>query len=62
MVRSIGKRLGQLALITAVLYGITWGVLFLRGMYYVRPNADNWRLLPYIVPAASYEQCIYSAE
>lgn len=62
MVRSIGKRLGQLALITAVLYGITWGALFLRGMYYVRPNADNWRLLPYIVPAASYEQCIYSAE
>lgn len=62
MVRSIGKRLGQLALITAVLYGITWSALLLRGMYYVQPNADNWRLLPYIVPAASYEQCIHSVQ
>ena len=62
MVRGIGKRLGQLALITFVLYGVTFGALLLRGMYYVRPNADNWRLLPYIVPAASYEQCVYSAE
>ena len=62
MVRSIGKRLGQLALIAFVLYGVTFGVLLLRGMQYVHLNADNWRLLPYIVPAASYEQCIYSAE
>lgn len=62
MVRSIGKRLGQLAVIAFVLYGMMFGALFLRGVYYVRPTADNWRLLPYIVPAASYEQCIYSAE
>ena len=62
MVRSIGKRLGQLALITAVLYGITWSALLLRGLYYVQPNADNWRLLPYIAPAASYEQCIHSVQ
>ena len=62
MVRNVAKRLGQLALLTFVLCGATFGALFLRGMYYVRPTADNWRLLPYIVPAASYEQCIYSAE
>ncbi len=55
MVRNVAKRLGQLALLTFVLCGATFGALFLRGMYYVRPTADNWRLLPYIVPAASYE-------
>lgn len=62
MVRSIGKRLGQLTLIAFVLYGVTFGALLLRGMQYVHPNADNWRLLPYIVPAASYEQCIHSVQ
>lgn len=62
MIRSIGKRLGQLALIAFVLYGVTFGALLLRGMQYVHPNADNWRLLPYIVPAASYEQCIHSVQ
>ncbi len=62
MVRSIGKRLGQLALITFVLYGVTLGPLFLRGMQYVHLNADNWRLLPYIVPAARYEQMVQSFE
>lgn len=61
MVRSIGKRLEKLALIAFVLYGATFGALFLRGLYYVHPNADNWRLLPYIVPAARYEQRIHSA-
>ena len=60
MVRSIGKRLGQLAVIAFVLYGMMFGALFLRGVYYVQPNADNWRLLPYIVPAAHYEQRIFT--
>lgn len=62
MKKDVCGRIARLALIAFVLYGITFGALFLRGMYYVRPNADNWRLLPYIVPAARYEQCIYSAE
>ena len=62
MKKDICGRIARLALIAFALYGITFGALFLRGVYYVRPTADNWRLLPYIVPAASYEQCIYSAE
>lgn len=62
MKKDICGRIARLALVVFVLYGITFGALFLRGMYYVQPNADNWRLLPYIVPAARYEQCIYSAE
>ena len=62
MVRNLAKRLGQLALLTVVLFGAVLALLFLRGMYYVQPTADNWRLLPYIVPAASYEQHIYSAK
>ena len=55
MATSIGKRLGQLALLTVALFGAVLVPLFLRGMYYVQPNADNWRLLPYVVPAARYE-------
>ena len=62
MKKDVCGRIARLALIAFALYGITFGALFLRGLYYVRPNADNWRLLPYIVPAARYEQCIYSAE
>ena len=62
MVRNLAKRLGQLALLTVALFGAVLVPLFLRGMYYVQPNADNWRLLPYIVPAASYEQHIYSVK
>lgn len=62
MKKDVCGRIARLALVAFALYGITFGALFLRGMYYVRPNADNWRLLPYIVPAARYEQCIYSAE
>lgn len=62
MKKDVCGRIARLALVAFVLYGITFGALFLRGMYYVRPNADNWWLLPYIVPAARYEQCIYSAE
>lgn len=62
MKKDVCGRIARLALIAFALYGITFGALFLRGMYYVQPNADNWRLLPYIVPAARYEQCIYSAE
>ena len=61
MKKDVCGRIARLALIAFALYGITFGALFLRGMYYVQPNADNWRLLPYIVPAARYEQCIYSA-
>ena len=61
MKKDVCGRIARLALVAFVLYGITFGALFLRGIYYVRPNADNWRLLPYIVPAARYEQCIYSA-
>ena len=62
MKKDVCGRIARLALVAFALYGITFGALFLRGMYYVQPNADNWRLLPYIVPAARYEQCIYSAE
>ena len=62
MVRNLAKRLGQLALLTVALFGAVLVPLFLRGMYYVQPNADNWRLLPYIVPAASYEKHIYSVK
>ena len=62
MKKDVCGRIARLALVAFALYGITFGALFLRGLYYVRPNADNWRLLPYIVPAARYEQCIYSAE
>ena len=62
MKKDVCGRIARLALVAFVLYGITFGALFLRGLYYVRPDADNWRLLPYIVPAARYEQCIYSAE
>ena len=61
MVRNLAKRLGQLALLTVALFGAVLVPLFLRGMYYVQPNADNWRLLPYIVPAASYEQQTFTA-
>lgn len=59
MWKTILGRLARLALLTVVLCGVTFGALFLRGLYYVHPNADNWRLLPYIVPAASYEQRVY---
>lgn len=62
MKKDVCGRIARLALVAFALYGITFGALFLRGLYYVRPNADNWRLLLYIVPAARYEQCIYSAE
>lgn len=61
MKKDICGRIARLALVVFVLYGITFGALFLQGMYYVQPNADNWRLLPYIVPAARYEQRIHSA-
>ena len=61
MKKDVCGRIARLALIAFALYGITFGALFLRGMYYVQPNADNWRLLPYIVPAARYEQRIHSA-
>lgn len=59
MGKTILGRLARLALLTFVLCGATFDALFLRGMYYVNPNAENWRLLPYIVPAASYEQRVY---
>ena len=62
MKKDVCGRIARLALIAFVLYGATFGALFLRGMYYVQPTADNWRLLPYIVPAASYEQCIHSIQ
>lgn len=62
MKKDVCGRIAQLALIAFVLYGATSGALFLRGLYYVQPNADNWRMLPYIVPAASYEQCIHSIQ
>ena len=60
MKKDICGRIARLALIAFVLCGAAFGALFLRGVYYVQPNADNWRLLPYIVPAAHYEQRIFT--
>ena len=59
MKKDICGRIARLALIAFVLCGAALGALFLRGVYHVQPNADNWRLLPYIVPAARYEQRVY---
>ena len=60
MKKDICGRIARLALIVFALCGAVFGALFLRGVYYVQPNADNWRLLPYIVPAAHYEQRIFT--
>ncbi len=60
MKKDIGGRIARLALIAFVLCGAAFGALFLRGVYYVQLNADNWRLLPYIVPAAHYEQRLFT--
>ena len=60
MKKDICGRIARLALIAFVLCGAALGALFLRGVYHVQPNADNWRLLPYIVPAAHYEQRIFT--
>ena len=60
MKKDICRRIARLALIVFALCGAVFGALFLRGVYYVQPNADNWRLLPYIVPAAHYEQWIFT--
>lgn len=56
MKRGIFRRLCGLLLAAAAVYGLTFGALALRGLRYVAPDAESWLLLPYIVPAARYEQ------
>ncbi|MGI6181988.1 MAG: hypothetical protein ACOYIE_07920 [Agathobaculum sp.] len=52
------KRILGIVLSTALCFGAALGGLGLHGALYVRPDADNWRLLPWVVPAARYEQIV----
>lgn len=54
--KDIFKRAGMLLASTAVCYGAVLGGLSLRGLRYVRPTAETWRVLPYVQPAVRIEQ------
>lgn len=56
MKRDLLKRVGMLAASTVICYGGIFGALSLRGLQYVRPIAETWRVLPYVQPAARIEQ------
>ena len=56
MKQGIFRRLCGLLLAAVAVYGLTFGALALRGLRYVAPDTESWRMLPYIVPAARYEE------
>lgn len=56
MNKNICKRVGMLLASTAICYGGIFGGFSLRGLQYVRPTAETWRVLPYVQSAARIEQ------